>query len=58
MDLEVCLIATDEEGVRLIGRSADPELVELVRERIAVERRRELARVEQPIRIVRSDGES
>ena len=53
MTLEVCLIETDEEGVRLIGRSFDSDLVELVRERIAAERRRELARLEQPVRLVR-----
>ena len=53
MDLEVCLIETDEEGVRLIGRSFDSDLVELVRERIAAERRRELARLEQPVRLIR-----
>ena len=53
MCLEVCLVASDEEGVRLIGRSADSDLVERVRERIAAERRRELARIDHPVRLVR-----
>jgi hypothetical protein len=44
-------------GPRLLGRIADPDLVELVRERIAAHRRRELARLGPPVRLVGEDPE-
>lgn len=39
-------------GPRLLGRLADIDVVDLVRERIAAVRRRELAQLEPPIRLV------
>ncbi len=55
--LEVSLIewpnGPEQGGPRLLGRSADPELVEAVRSGIAATRRRELARIEGvPLRVV------
>ena len=35
---------------RLLGRSTDPDLVQTARDRIAAARRRELARIERPLR--------
>ena len=40
-------------GPRLLGRVSDPDLVEAVRDRIGAARRRELARLERPARLVR-----
>lgn len=37
---------------RIVGRTADPELVEAVRDRLAAERRRSLAELESPVRAV------
>jgi hypothetical protein len=39
-------------GPRLLGRCDDPDLISAVRERLAAERRRELARLEGPVRLV------
>lgn len=39
-------------GPRLLGRLSDPDLVEQVRDRIAAAHRRELARLEGPVRLV------
>ena len=50
--LTVGLFATSESGTRLLGRSQDPGLVSAVRERIATERKRELAQIEGPVRLV------
>lgn len=46
----------DLGGPRLLGRLADPDLVELVRERLVAARRRELARLDQPVRLVPTRG--
>ena len=51
--LEVALFASDDAGVRMLGRSTEHELVEMVRDRIAAERRRELSEIEPPVRLVR-----
>lgn len=51
--LEVALFSSDGGAVRMVGRSTEVDLVELVRERIAAERRRELADLEPPVRLVR-----
>ena len=40
----------DLGGPRLLGRLDDPELVEAIRSRIASARRRELTRLESPVR--------
>jgi hypothetical protein len=40
-------------GPRLLGRISDPDLVEAVRNRIGAARRRELARLKRPARLVR-----
>ena len=45
----------DRGGPRLLGRTSDPDLVAQVRERLAADRRRELARIEPPVRPVRED---
>ena len=39
-------------GPRLLGRLADPDLIEIVRDRLAAVRRRELARLEPPVRLL------
>ena len=57
--LEVSLIewpnGPEHGGPRLLGRSADPHLIGLVRDHIAAERRTELARLEPPVRLARDD---
>lgn len=50
--LEIALFAEGETGLRLVGRLGDPDLVAAVRVRLAAERRRELARLESPVRPV------
>ena len=45
----------DLDGPRLLGRVADSDLVDAVRERLAAQRRRELARLEPPVRPVPDD---
>ncbi len=56
-ELEVSLIEWPEGvelgGPRLLGRSSDPDLIQAVRERIAADRRRALAEVEPPVRLVK-----
>jgi hypothetical protein len=53
MTFEVALFAWDEAGAaRLVGRTLDPRLAQLVREELARERRRELAQLEGPVRLV------
>ncbi len=37
-------------GPRLLGRTSDPALVARVRKHLAAQRRRELARLERPVR--------
>ena len=53
---EVALIEWPEGvqagGPRVIGRVDDPRVVEQIRARIAADRRRELARLERPCRLV------
>lgn len=39
-------------GPRLLGRLTDPDLIETARQRLAASRRRELARLESPVRLV------
>ena len=52
--LEVCLIEWLEGGgPRVIGHLRDPEIVARVRRLIAAARRRELARLERPVRLAR-----
>ena len=52
--LEISLIDWPEDGgrPRLLGRTAEPELLEVVSERIAAVRRRELAELERPVRLL------
>ncbi|MEB2346929.1 MAG: hypothetical protein OZ948_19625 [Deltaproteobacteria bacterium] len=47
---------TPEAGPRLLGRLADPDLVAAARERIAAARRRDLAALEAPVRLVPEAG--
>ena len=58
-DLDVTLIEWPDGrargGPRLLGTSADPDLVSQVREQIAAERRHDLTRLESPVRLVRKD---
>ena len=42
----------EEGGPRLLGRISDPEVVADIRKRIAAARRRQLARLESPVRPV------
>ena len=61
--LDVALVewpgGPEHGGPRLLGRTSDPRLVAAVRKRIATERKRELARLEPPVRLVRdSDDET
>jgi hypothetical protein len=50
----IALFEDSAHGVRLVGRSRDAELVELVRKRLVEERRSDLARLEGPgLRAVR-----
>ena len=61
-ELEVSLIEWAEGRAfgrpRLLESSTDPELVSIVRERLAAERRRELARLEAPVRLASEDQTS
>ena len=41
-------------GPRLLGRLSDPDLVKLATNRLAARRRRELAQLEGPVRLVES----
>ena len=58
-ELEVSLIEWPEGRAsgrpRLLESSTDPELVSIVRERLAAQRRRELAYLEPPLRPVPDD---
>ena len=60
-ELDVSLIEWPEGrahgGPRLLGISTDPELIAQVREWIAAERRRRLARLEPPVRLVEDEPE-
>ena len=56
--LEVSLIewsADPHGGPRLLGRTDDPEAVAYIRDRLARERRAELARLAPPVRLVRPE---
>ena len=44
-------------GPRLVGRTGDPAVIEFVREHLAAARRRDLARLERPVRLVPEDAE-
>ena len=55
---EVGLFAISEQGTCLVGRSEDLKLVRLLREQIAADCRRELARVEPPVRLASEDQTS
>ena len=60
MRVEVALFelpdCPDLGGPRLLGRLTDPDLVEVVRERLAAARRRELSRLEKPVRLLPDPG--
>lgn len=45
-------------GPRLLGRLTDPDLIAIVRDRLAAVRRRELARLEPPVRLVPTEAGS
>lgn len=48
--------STSQGGTRLLGRSSDPQLVAIVRERLACEARRHLAQLAgSPVRAVKTD---
>jgi len=61
-ELEVGLFRIGRDGVSLVGRTRDLDLIGAVRDCLAAERRRELARLEgRPVRLVppaeeREDG--
>ena len=45
-------------GPRILGTSSDPKLVKIVHDRLAADRRRALAELEPPVRLVRpEDGD-
>lgn len=52
--LQVGLFASSDHGVRLIGRTTAPDLVEAVRSRLVSEQRRQLAELEPPVHLVPS----
>ena len=53
MRIELALFEIDDgSGPTLLGRLSDPDLIDLVRERITASRRRELARLESPVRLL------
>jgi hypothetical protein len=58
--LEVSLIewpsGPEHGGPRLLGRSADPDLITAVREHLAAASRRELTRLEPPVRLAGRDA--
>ncbi len=60
-ELDVALVewpqGREAGGPRVVGRTSDPSLVRHVRERLAAERRRELARLEPPVRPDEPDDE-
>jgi len=56
--LQLGLFSSSDHGVRLIGRTAAPDLVEAVRSRLAEERRWQLAELEPPARQEPGDPES
>ena len=52
-NLEIALFAEDDAGgIRLIGRLADPDLVQDARERLAALGRQKLAELQGPVRLV------
>ena len=56
MALEAAVIEWKEDrslGPRLLARTADAEIVESVCDRLAAQRRRELALIARPVRLVR-----
>ena len=59
-ELEVSLIewpnGPESGGPRLIGRTTDPGLINTIREHLANIRRRELARIESPVRLADRDA--
>ena len=58
IDLEIALIGWEDRArgsARLLGRLADPDLVEQVRQRLAAQGRRKLAELEPPLRLVGDD---
>lgn len=60
--IDLCLVEWPDlpnvGGPRLLGRLGDPDLVELVRERLAAVGQRELARLKSPARLAsRRHGE-
>lgn len=52
----VGLFAISGGGILLVARTSDPELIQTVRNQIAAERRRELARLEPPVRLADRDA--
>jgi len=52
--IDLALIDWTDGHPRLLGRIHDSDLIEVARERLATERRRELARLEPPVRLVHS----
>ncbi len=48
--LEVGLFDRSDQGLRLVGLTRDGGVIDLVREHLTAERRRELARLETPVR--------
>ncbi len=44
-------------GPRMLGRTDDPEIIKLVRERLARQRRAELSRLEPPVRLASEPDE-
>ena len=58
-ELEVALVefpdGVEAGGPRVLGRVSDPGIVEQVREQLAAERRRELASLGPPVRLVESE---
>jgi hypothetical protein len=53
MEYEVGLFELGPEGVRLVGRTTAPDLVEVVRGQLVRDRAQEIERLTSPLRLVR-----
>ena len=56
VEVEVALFEGDSGGVRLLWRSRDPDVVAYVHDRMIAKRRRELAALEGPVRLVQPEA--
>lgn len=55
--LDLALFDWSDGHARLVGRITDPDLIEAARARLVAARRRELSRLEGPVRLVHAPEE-